>query len=271
MVSSDKFQKKAEYFRRLIHLIQTYPRILIVHADHVGSKQMADVRSSLRGRAVILMGKNTMIRTALRQHVQEMPQLEKLINCVKLNIGFVFCIADPSEIRKVILDKKVPAPARQGVFAPIDVFVPAGPTSMDPSQTSFFQALGIGTKIVKGQIEIQNDVHLIKKGEKVNASQSVLLQKLDIRPFSYGLELKQVYEDGSVYGSEVLDITDEDVIRKFQFGAQNVAALARVAGIPTEASISHCIIEGFKNCTALILDTEYTFPQMEAMKSYLAA
>jgi hypothetical protein len=30
------------------------------------------------------------------------------------------------------------------------VFIPAGPTSLDPSMTAFFQALGIGTKIVKG-------------------------------------------------------------------------------------------------------------------------
>lgn len=48
-----------------------------------------------------------MIRTALRQHVKEMPHLEKLIGVVKFNIGFVFCIADPSEVRKVIVDNKV--------------------------------------------------------------------------------------------------------------------------------------------------------------------
>lgn len=243
----------------------------MVHADHVGSKQMADVRHALRGKAIILMGKNTMIRTALKQHLQEMPQLDKLINCVKLNIGFVFCISDPTEIRKIILENKVPAPARQGVFAPIDVEVPAGPTSMDPSQTSFFQALGIATKIVKGQIEIQNNVHLIRKGEKVTASQSVLLQKLDIRPFAYGLELKQVYEDGSVYGAEVLDMTDDDIIAKFHKASQNVAALSRQIGFPTEASISHAIIEGFKNCTATILDSDYTFPEMEEIKKYFAA
>ena len=37
----------------------------------------------------------------------------------------------------------------------------------------------------------QSDVHLIKKGEKVGASEATLLQMLKIFPFSYGLIVKQ--------------------------------------------------------------------------------
>jgi len=210
------------------------------------------------------MGKNTMMRTALRQNVVKTPNLEKLIPLVKLNIGFVFCIDDPSRVRKTILENRVPAPARQGVIAPKDVNVPAGPTGMDPSQTPFFQALGIPTKIVKGQIEIQNDVHIIKEGEKVTASQSVLLQKLDIRPFSYGLQVKEIYDDGSVYSAQVLDVTDEDILAKLAVAVQNVAAFSREIGLPTQASVSHSMCEAFKNCVALVMDTAYKFKQMEA-------
>jgi large subunit ribosomal protein LP0 len=42
------------------------------------------------------------------------------------------------------------------------VFVPAGPTGMDPSQISFFHALQISTKINKGQIEITKDYQVNK-------------------------------------------------------------------------------------------------------------
>lgn len=66
-----------------------------------------------------------------------------------------------ADIADVIEETKVGADAKAGTIAPIDVTVPAGPTGMDPGQTSFFQALGIGTKIVKGQIEIISDQHLI--------------------------------------------------------------------------------------------------------------
>lgn len=54
------------------------------------------------------------------------------------------------------------------------------------------QALGIATKINKGTIEIVSDVHLIKTGDKVGASQATLLSKLGIKPFKYGLQILQV-------------------------------------------------------------------------------
>lgn len=64
---------------------------------------------------------------------------------------------------------------------------------MGPEKTSFFQALQIPTKISRGTIEILNEVHLIKFGEKVGASEAALLNMLNIQPFSYGLAVQQVY------------------------------------------------------------------------------
>lgn len=227
---------------------------------------MAEIRLALRGKAVVLMGKNTVIRTVLRKLSPSLPALDKLIPLVKQNVGLIFCIEDASSIRKVVLENKVPAPARQGVFAPCDVSVPGGPTGLDPSQTSFFQALGISTKIVKGQIEIQADVNLINKGEKVTASQSALLQKLNIRPFSYGLAVKEIYDDGAVYDASVLDLTNNDIKSKFLSGVLNVAAFSRQIGFPNQTSIMHSIIEGFRFAVAAVINTDFVFPEIVKMK-----
>lgn len=253
-------------FVNVVRLCEAYSKVLIVHADHVGSKQMAEIRLTLRGQAVILMGKNTMIRTSMKKLTPTMPQLEKLIPCVKQNIGLIFCVDDPSAVRKVVLENKVPAPARQGVIGPCDVMIPAGRTGLEPSQTSFFQALGISTKIVQGQIEILTNVELIKTGEKVTASQSALLQKLNIRPFNYGLSVRQIYDDGSVYDASVLDITNSDIIAKIRGGLNNVSAFARQIGLPNQVSIVHSVMEAFKFCTAAVLESDYTFPEMEKIK-----
>uniref|UniRef100_A0A8C9HCE8 Large ribosomal subunit protein uL10 n=1 Tax=Piliocolobus tephrosceles TaxID=591936 RepID=A0A8C9HCE8_9PRIM len=176
---------------------------------------------------------------------------------------------DLAEIRNIILQNKSPAPARLGVIAPVDVFIPPGPTGMDPSHTSFFQSLGISTKIVKGQIEIQEHVHLIKQGEKVSASSATLLQKFNMKPFSYGVDVQTVYDDGAVYDAKVLDITDEDILKKFSVGVANVAALSRATGIITEASYPHVFVEAFKNIVALVIDTDYTFPLMQNIKNMI--
>merc|ERR1712039_716644 len=102
-----------------------------------------------------------------------------------------------------------PASAKAGQIAQCDLSLPAGPTGMDPSQTAFFQALNIGTKIVKGQIELVTETPVLKAGERVSPGGAVLLGKLGIKPFEYGMEVDQVFQDGSVFTAAVLDIKPE--------------------------------------------------------------
>merc|ERR1719240_1034842 len=109
-----------------------------------------------------------MIRTALRKRIEETGDtgLQALLSNIQGNIGFIFCLnANAVQMaRDVMADNKVPAAAKAGTVAPTDVRIPAGPSGLEPAQTSFFQALNIPTKIVKGMIEVTTDVHLIKKG-----------------------------------------------------------------------------------------------------------
>lgn len=67
-----------------------------------------------------------------------------------LNTGMIFSNGDLADVKKILDSQVREAPARIGSIAPADVTIPAGPTGMDPKQTSFFQALNIQTKIVKG-------------------------------------------------------------------------------------------------------------------------
>lgn len=268
MTESQK--RKQEYFGRLLDLLDQYPRLLIVGCNNVGSSHMQKIRKSLRGKAVLLMGKNTMIRKAIRGHLAKNPQLDALLPYIKENIGFVFTNGDLNEIRALLLENKVPAAAKAGSIAPIDVILPAGPTGLDPSQTSFMQALDIATKINKGQVEISSDVHLIKFGEKVGQSQATLLQKLNINPFSYGLIPLQVYDSGHVFPPSVLDTKDSDIIEKFQSGVGTIAAISLALNYPTLPALPHMIAGSFRNLLAVSLATEYSFPQAQKIKDLLS-
>eukprot|EP00069_Balaena_mysticetus_P007904 bmy_05739T0 len=192
MPREDRATWKSNYFLKIIQLLDDYPKCFIVGADNVGSKQMQQIRMSLRGKAVVLMGKNTMMRKAIRGHLENNPALEKLLPHIRGNVGFVFTKEDLTEIRDMLLANKVPAAARAGAIAPCEVTVPAQNTGLGPEKTSFFQALGITTKISRGTIEILSDVQLIKTGDKVGASEATLLNMLNISPFSFGLVIQQV-------------------------------------------------------------------------------
>merc|ERR1712083_954804 len=270
MVRADKVQWKSDYFLKLVQLFDEYPKCFMVNADNVGSKQMQQIRMSLRGHAVVLMGKNTMMRKAIRGHLSQNPKLELLLPHIVGNVGFVFTKEELVEVRDMLLANKVKAPARAGALAPLDVTVPAQNTGLGPEKTSFFQALNIPTKITKGTIEIIADVKLIKEGDKVGMSDSTLLNMLGISPFTYGLIVKKVYEAGSIFDPSILDITDDDLKMSIMAAVRNVAAISLAIGYPTIASVPHSIVNGMKNCMAIAAVTDITFKEAEMMKEFLA-
>jgi len=269
MGREDRATWKSNYFLKLIQYLDEYPKCFIVGVDNVGSKQMQQIRMSLRSSAVLLMGKNTMIRKAIKGHLENNPSLEKILPHIKENVGFVFTREDLVDIRDKILENKVQAPARAGALAPLDVKIQPQNTGLGPEKTSFFQALSIPTKISRGTIEILNEIHLIKKDDRVGASEATLLNMLNISPFTYGLKIMQVYDSGTIFDPEILDITPEDLRAKFLAGVRNVAAVSLAIGYPTVASVPHSIVNGLKNLIAVAVETDITFKEAEMSKEYL--
>jgi len=264
--------RKEDYSKRMEQLLDNYSRIFIVSCDNVGSKQMQQMRSSLRKTSVLLMGKNTLMRKVMNMYIKKHPghPYEQLLVRMKGNVGFVFTNSDLSAIKEVIESNKVPAPARIGSFAPIDVVVPAGPTSCDPGQTSFFQVLQIPTKINKGRIEITSAVPLIKAGDKIGNSEAALLQKLDIRPFSYGLIIKYIYDNGVLFDAKALEYTDDVLQEKFLFAVQSITSISLALGYPTIASLPHVIANAFKILVAITVQCDnYSFEKAEPFKAFL--
>lgn len=260
---------KNAYFEKLLALMQEYPSIFIVNVDNVGSNQMHQIRQALRGKGVVLMGKNTMVRRALRGAISDNPQFERFLPVVKGNVGFVFTNGDLKEIRDLILANKVAAPARAGAFSPNNVFIPAGNTGMEPGKTAFFQALGIPTKIARGTIEIVTDHQVLSAGGRVGSSEAQLLNMLNISPFTYGMTIVQIYDSGNVFTPDVLDIDEKVLIDRFMSGIQAVATISLALNYPTIVSIMHSLVNSYKNLLAVSVSTDYTFEAAQKVKDYL--
>jgi len=278
MPASKKFPTRAawksNYFDKLKNAIKNHNKFLLVNADNVASLQFAQIRRSCRGKAEIVMGKNTMMKKVIRGLLEEdyetFKDYEKVLPALVENVGFVFTNGDLLEIRDLLLSNKVAAPARAGAIAPIDVIVPCQNTGLGPEKTSFFQALSIQTKIARGTIEIVSDVHLLKPGDKVGMSEATLLNMLKISPFSYGLKCVQCFEEGSLFDPSILDVTDEDIRAKFMEGVNRVAAVSLNIGYPTMVSAPHSIANGLKKLLAVAAATDISFAAAEKMKAYLA-
>jgi len=263
--------KKVAYFAHLEECLRKYPRSFLVDCDFVGSKQISDIRVAMRGKAELVFGKNTMIRRCLKNLTAdgEHPEWEAIIPYMVGNLGFIFTTGDLTDLEAIVKEYVKPAAAKAGVIAPVSCTIPKGPTGLDPAQTSFFQALNIATKINKGSIEIINDCKVITEGNKVGSSEAALLTKLGLKPFSYGLNIRYVYE-GGVFPADVLKITDATLMELWGQGVSNVAALSLGANYPTEASLPHLIVNGAKNVTAVALEAGYIeFDTVKKVKELL--
>jgi large subunit ribosomal protein LP0 len=201
-----------------------------------------------------------------RKDAKPLPELEKIINLLRGNTGLIFSNGDLSEIKKVLDEESREAPAKVGSIAPDDVWIRAGSTGLDPKQTSFFQQLNISTKIVKTQIEIVSDKKIITAGVKIESSQCALLDKLKVRPFSYKMGVKRVYDEGSIFGPEVLDITPADILNKFRKAITNMASISLASGYVTKPAVPHLLSNAFKNLAAISFSSDVTFKQAEKLK-----
>jgi large subunit ribosomal protein LP0 len=272
-----KKEKKGVYAKNLVELLGNYNKILLVNIDNVGAFKIQKTRQALKGKAHLLFGKNTLIRKTIRDYVEkcteagnkESARIEQLLPFIKGNVGLAFTNEDLSTIKNVIESFKQKAPAKVGQVAPEDVFVDPGPTGMEPTQTQFLQALNIASKIVKGQVEIINRVHLIKQGEKVGNSEAALLDKLNILPFSYASEIKHVYDAGFVYPSSLLSLGEQDVLQLLSKGIQRIATISIQTGLPTLASVPHQIAKAYRNLISISIETDYEFEGSKEVKAFL--
>lgn len=141
---------------------------------------------------------------------------------------------------------------------------------MEPGKTSFFQALGVPTKIARGTIEITADLKLVEAGNKVGPSEATLLNMLNISPFTYGLAVEQVYDAGNCFPPTVLDVGEEQLLKSFTTAIITIAAVSLAANFPTLPSVMHSLVNGYKKVLSVAIETEYSWPEIEELKDRIA-
>jgi len=141
---------------------------------------------------------------------------------------------------------------------------------MEPGKTSFFQALGVPTKIARGTIEITTDLKLVEAGSKVGASEATLLNMLNISPFTYGMSIAQVYDQGQTFSPDVLDIEEKQLLAALNSAIKTIATISLAANYPTLPSIMHSVVNGYKKVLAVAIETDYSWPEIDELKDRIA-
>lgn len=237
----------------------------------MGSKQRQEIPMSLWGKAVVLMGKNTMMHKAIRGTWKQPSITGETVAPHPGDRGFVFTSEDLPEIRDMLLASKVPAVTCAGVKAAWSRC--AGPEHSSGAQLDLLLP-GFRhhhTKISRGTIEILSDVQLIKTRDKVGSSEATLLNMLNISPSPSGWSSSRCLSNGSIYNPCSAWHHRGNSALRFLEGVHNVPSVCLQIGYPTVAICTpFYIISGYKWVLALSVETDYTFPLAEKVKAFLA-
>ena len=233
---------KKEEVKELKSIVDEYDVIGLVDLENIPAKQLQEMRRSLKGKAVIRMSKINLINLALEDCNAEKTNIVDLSEHMDGQIAIIATEMNPFKLYKILEDSKTQAPAKPGTIAPDDIVVPEGDTGFEPGPfLGELQQVGIPAKIDKGKICVQKETVVVEAGEEVSKQVAATLSRLDINPMEVGIDLKAVYEEGSIYTSDVLAIDEEQTLADVQNAFRNAFNLSVNAAIPTDDTISTII------------------------------
>ena len=230
---------KKEEVKELSEIINQYDVIGIVDLMNIPAKQLQEMRKSLNEKAVIRMSKKNLIDLALEDCNADKNNIVDLSGHMDGQVAIIATEMNPFKLFKILEDSKTSAPAKPGTIAPEDIIVPEGDTGFEPGPfLGELQQVGIPAKIDKGKICVQKETVVVAAGDEVSKQVAATLARMDINPMEVGIDLKAVYEEGSVYTSDVLAIDEEQTLADVQKAFSGAFNLSVNAAIPTTKTIS---------------------------------
>ena len=257
---------KKEEVKELKTLIDSHEVIGIVDLLNIPARQLQIMRQSLSGKAIIRMSKKNLMDLAFEDCNKKKENIVDLSHHMDGQPAIVFTDMNPFKLFKILENSKTAAPAKEGNVPDSDIVVPEGDTGFEPGPLlGELQQVGIPAKIDKGKIVVSKKHVLVKAGEEVSKNAASMLTRLDIHPMEVGIDLTAVYEDKTVYTSDLLTIDEEKTFADLQNAFTQAFNLSVNTGIPTKKTIV-AIIQNAKSksfnlaMNASILNSETTEP-----------
>ena len=255
-------ERKKEAVETVKKLCKEYPIIGVVNMQSLPAAQLQRMRKKLQDKVQLYMTKKRLIKRALEEIKDEKPGIEQLEEKMKGMPALLFTSENPFRLYKTLEKNMSSAAAKPGQEAPKDIVVQAGPTNFAPGPIiSELGNIGLKTKVDQGKIAITEDATVVKEGEEINENLASMLQKLGIEPMEVGLDLVSVYEDGTVYGKDVLAIDEKEyednIVQAFTWGFN----LAVEAGVFTDKTREFLVQKAFKEAKAIALEGDVLTPE----------
>ncbi|OIO62368.1 50S ribosomal protein L10 [Candidatus Woesearchaeota archaeon CG_4_10_14_0_2_um_filter_33_10] len=247
-------ESKKKVVKEFCDLINSYPVIGVVDMENLPTAQLQKMRGQLRGKVVIRMTKRRFMNIVLDKVKDNKKGIEEMKKYLIGMPALLFTKDDPFKLAKTLKRSMSTAPAKQGQVAPKDIIVSAGPTPFSPGPViSELASAGIKTAIENGKIVVKSDAVVVKKGNKVSAAIAGILVRLGVEPMNVGLNLTAVYDNGTIFTRDVLNIDEEEFIKKIKIAYNSAIGLAIELSFLTKETTEMMIAKAFREAKSLAL------------------
>jgi len=173
--------------------------------------------------------------------------------------GLLFSFSDPQILCSIIKSEGRWEGVTSGMSCPVDIYLPKGILPLNPTQTSFFPALNIATKISRGQIEVIADALLVRKGESVSKSVATLLESIQMKPIPKVIDIKTIYQLGYMIQPDKLIEQDKRIMSRFNQTLMDMECLCLGINYPTILNFMRTVWKGYTNLYSICMETNYNF------------
>ena len=237
-----EIKKNAKQFA-LIGLVDMYG---------IPAQQVQQIRRNLRGKAVIKVTRNTLIKHAFEDIGGDVKDLSKYISG---HSAIIFTNDNPFKLFKQLEKTKTKMAAKAGEKAPEDIVIEKGPTSFKPGPiVGELQQAGIPAAIEGGKVKIRETKTVVKKGAVISPKLAAVLAKLDIKPMDVGLALQVAYHEGGIFEPSVLAVDETVILAQIQLAATQAFNLSVNESIPTKDTMEAILTKAVREARGLAVE-----------------
>jgi large subunit ribosomal protein L10 len=249
---------KKEIYDDLLKLLNKYPVIAVADLQKVRSSQIQEIRKKLRGKAELLVAKNTILRKAAEKAAGQKEKVNQFADSLTGSKVLIFTQMNPFELIIFLNKNKVRVPAKGGDIATSDIMIPGGNTGLQPGPViSEFNEAKVKTRIEGGSIFVAEDTIVVSKGDVIPVKTASLLSKLGMKPMEAGLSLSYAYDNG-------LLLVPNDLAFDLDKMKADITSAARLAfGVAVEANIMlpetapMIISKAYRQAVAVSVEAEF--------------
>lgn len=254
--------KKKEALEKIEKIMGEYEVIAAADLRGVRSTQIQEIRKTMRGKAKMLVTKNTIFKKASQQLESKKKSISEFAESISGPIALLFTDMNPYELILFLNRNKVKAPAKGGDVASGEIIITAGNTGLPPGPIiSEFGDVKIPTKIESGSIWISRDTVVARRGDTISTRLASVLTRLGMKPMEAGLTIIGAYEKGTILAHESLKLDLAEYRQNFVKSFNQALVLAIEASYLTPESTPPIIGKAWRQAQALAVKSEYVIPE----------